>query len=107
MGPGDGAGEMSTLASSSLSSRLKLGKDIWLILRPESVHEGVDDDEKEGHDEVEDEPDVDHLDIGRVGQVRVDLATSLRKYRSGDFTWTKRATSTSIAVRLIAMIDSK
>ena len=69
----------------------------------------MDDDEKEGHDQVEDEPDVDHLDIGRVGQVGVDLATtsSLRSYRGIDFTWTKRATSTSIAVRLIAMIDSK
>ena len=36
----------------------------------------MDDDEKEGHDQVEDEPDVDHLDIGRVGQVGVDLATT-------------------------------
>ena len=86
-----------------------LGIDVWFILRPECVHESVDDNEKEGHDEVEDEPDVDHLDIGGVGQVGVDLAAmlSLRKFRSIDFTWTKRATSTSIAVRLIAMIDSK
>ena len=36
--------------------------------RPESVHVSVDDDEDEGDDEVEDQPDVNHLDVGRRGQ---------------------------------------
>ena len=30
----------------------------------ESVHVGVDDHQHKGHDEVEDEPEVNHLDVG-------------------------------------------
>ena len=41
--------------------------------RPESVHVSVDDDEDEGDDEVEDQPDIDHLDIGRRGKTLVHL----------------------------------
>ena len=32
--------------------------------RAKGVHVCVDDDEDEGDDEVEDQPDVDHLDVG-------------------------------------------
>jgi hypothetical protein len=32
--------------------------------RPQGVHVRVDDDEDERHDQVEDEPDVHHLDVG-------------------------------------------
>ena len=45
------------------------------VLLADCVHVCVDDDEREGDDEVEDEPDVDHLDVGRVRQVRVHLET--------------------------------
>ena len=42
-------------------------------LRPESVHVSVDDDEDEGDDEVEDQPDVDHLDVSRCRKAFVYL----------------------------------
>ena len=42
-----------------------LGQGAWYFnSRPEGVHVGVDDDEDEGDDEVEDQPDVHHLDVG-------------------------------------------
>ena len=34
---------------------------------PEGVHVGVDKNFYEGKKEVEDEPNVDHLDVGRFG----------------------------------------
>ena len=46
--------------------------------RPESVHVGVDDHQDKGHNEVEDQPNVDHLDIGSGWQALVDL-------KQGDF----------------------
>ena len=33
---------------------------------PEGLHVGVDDDEDEGDEEVEEQPDVDHLQVGGV-----------------------------------------
>ena len=42
-------------------------------LRSESVHVGVDGNKEEGHNQVEDEPDVDHLDVRCHGQGGVDL----------------------------------
>ena len=41
--------------------------------RSESVHVSVDDDEDEGDDEVEDQPDVDHLDVSRCRKAFVYL----------------------------------
>ena len=42
-------------------------------LRPKGVHVCVDDDEDEGDDEVEDQPDIDHLDVSRRGEALVHL----------------------------------
>ena len=76
-------------------------------LRPESVHVGVDDYEDKGDHKVEDKPDVNHLDISRHRQVRIDLIRYSNIPRRDKDTWTNRATSTSIDVRLMAMTDSK
>ena len=35
----------------------------------EGVHVGVEQDQDEGHQQVEDQPDVNHLHIGCVGQI--------------------------------------
>ena len=40
-----------------------------LAVCPQAVHVGVEEDQDEGQEEVEDEPDVDHLDIGSGGKV--------------------------------------
>ena len=37
---------------------------VCLYILSEGVHIGVDHDEDEGDDEIEDEPGVDHLDVG-------------------------------------------
>ena len=50
--------------------------------RPESVHVSVDDDEDEGDDEVEDQPDVDHLDVSRCRKAFVYLVVKDNGYRS-------------------------
>ena len=49
--------------------------------RPESVHVSVDDDEDEGDDEVEDQPDVDHLDVSRCRKAFVYLVVKDNGYR--------------------------
>ena len=49
--------------------------------RPESVHVSVDDDEDEGDDEVEDQPDVDHLDVSRCRKAFVYLVVKEYEYR--------------------------
>ena len=41
--------------------------------RSESVHVCVDDDKNEGDDEVENQPDIDHLDVSRRGEALVHL----------------------------------
>ena len=41
--------------------------------RAKGVHVCVDDDEDEGDDEVEDQPDIHHLDVSGHWQVRVHL----------------------------------
>ena len=41
----------------------------WTCFEPEGVHVGVDQDLDEGQQEVEDQPDVDHLDVRRFRQV--------------------------------------
>ena len=38
-------------------------------IRPEGVHVGVDQDLDEREQQVEDQPDVDHFDVGRFRQV--------------------------------------
>ena len=43
-----------------------------LWLRSESLYVGLDDDVHEGLEETEDEPAVDHLDVGGVGEAGVD-----------------------------------
>ena len=45
----------------------------WILVLPEGVHVGVDQDLDEGQQEVEDQPDVDHLDVGRFRQVVGDI----------------------------------
>ena len=40
---------------------------------PESLHESVDDDEDEGDEEVEEKPDVNHLQVRGVGQAIIHL----------------------------------
>ena len=40
---------------------------------PQSFHVGVDDDQNEGNEEVEEKPDVDHFQVGGVGQAIVHL----------------------------------
>ena len=44
-----------------------------LYILSESVHEGVDHDEDEGYDEIEDEPGVNHLDVGGCWETLADL----------------------------------
>ena len=51
-----------------------------LYILSEGVHEGVDHDEDEGNDEIEDEPGVDHLDIGGCGETLTDLGLLGIKY---------------------------
>ena len=41
----------------------------WKHIRPERVHVGVDQDLDEGEQQVEDQPDVNHFDVGRFRQV--------------------------------------
>ena len=41
--------------------------------RPEGVHIRVDENLNERKQEIEDEPDVDHLDVGGLGQVVRDI----------------------------------
>ena len=50
--------------------------------RSESVHVSVDDDEDEGDDEVEDQPDVDHLDVSRCRKAFVYLVVKDNGYKS-------------------------
>ena len=38
--------------------------DLLLLLDPQCLDVGLDDDVKEGLEEVEHQPDVDHLDVG-------------------------------------------
>ena len=47
---------------------------------PQRLHEGVDDDEDEGDEEVEEKPDVDHLQVGGVWQAIVHLYFSFATY---------------------------
>ena len=44
---------------------------------PESLDEGVDDDEDEGDEKVEEKPDVNHLQVGGVRQAVINLDISL------------------------------
>ena len=76
-------------------------------LRSESVHVGVNDNEDKWDDKVENKPDVNHLDVSCHRQVRVDLIRFSNIIRREKGTWTNKATSTSIEVRLMAMTDSK
>ena len=99
---------------------------------PEGLHDGVDDDEDEGYEEVEEKPDVYHLQIGGVGQAVIHLCTNINVSKPSfgiynqywwqnktsfkmfkqittnkNKTWTIKAVSTSIDVRLMPTIDSK
>ena len=42
-------------------------------LPPDKVHVGVKDDESEGDDQVEEEPHIYHLDVGRGGEILPNL----------------------------------
>ena len=100
--------------------------------KPEGLHEGVNDDEDEGYEEVEEKPDVYHLQIGGVRQAVIHLCTNINVSKPSfgiynqywwqnktsfkmfkqittnkNKTWTIRAVSTSIDVRLMPTIDSK
>ena len=55
-------------------------KYIFKTFRPQRLHEGVDDDEDEGDKEVEEKPDVDHLQVGGVWQAIVHLYFSFASY---------------------------
>ena len=46
----------------------KSSKKFW-NRPPQRIHEGVDKDLNEGKEKVEDEPDVNHLDVGGLRQV--------------------------------------
>ena len=74
LNPGDD-GVASSFPSSLKESTLKRSQIVF-DSRPESVHICVDDDEDEGDDEVEDQPDVDHLDVGRCRKTLVHLIKS-------------------------------
>ena len=50
----------------TLSSNLGLE---WKYIRPERVHVGVNQDLDEWKEEIEDQPDVNHFDIGGLRQV--------------------------------------
>ena len=71
----------------------------------------MDDHQHEGNNQVEDEPDVDHLDVGGGGKAFIHLKNQhfliLSVQLLVRLTLTKRATKTSMEVRLIAMTDSK
>ena len=72
------------------------------------------DDESEGDDQVEEEPHIYHLDVGRGGEILTNLNilgdgwTSLLHCKGYIvLTLTKRVTMTSMVVRLMAMTLSK
>ena len=50
---------------------------------PKGVHVGVDQDLSEWKKEVEDEPNVDHLDVGSFGQVVGDVDEHGGQYKHG------------------------
>ena len=49
--------------------------------RPEGLHEGVDDDEDEGDKEVEEEPDVNHLQVGGIRQTIIYLSCHFQNHK--------------------------
>ena len=44
-----------------------------ILPQPQRLHEGVDDDEDEGDEKVEEKPDVNHLKVGGVRQAVIHL----------------------------------
>ena len=54
----------------------------------------MDDDEDEGDEEVEEEPDVDHLQVGGVGQAVVDLQLVFHNF----FTQVRQAIYTALVI---------
>jgi hypothetical protein len=50
-----------------------IGKIKYFYSRPESVHVGVDDHQHKRNNKVEDQPDVDHLDVGGGRQTFIHL----------------------------------
>ena len=48
--------------------------------RPKCVHVCVNNDEHEGDDQVEDQPDVHHLDVSSHWQVRIHLKWAWKNY---------------------------
>ena len=47
--------------------------DLPLVVNLEIVHVGGDQDVVEGLDQVEEQPDVDHLDVSRLRQIVADI----------------------------------
>ena len=60
-----------------------LSKHKYFNSRSKGVHVCVDDDEDEGDDEVEDQPDVHHLDVGRLGKTPWDADEESSKDKQG------------------------
>ena len=80
------------------------------VVLSESVYVGLHDDVHEGFEETEDEPAVNHLDVGSVGEVCVDAKKIsiklVTKHRLNIFL-TKNVVRTSMTVTFMAMIPSK
>ena len=53
------------------------GFNLLLVVLFECVHVGLNDDVHERFEETEDQPAVDHLDVGGVGQIAVDTDKKL------------------------------
>ena len=78
----------------------------------ECLDVGLHDDVHEGFEKAEDEPAVDHLDVGGVREVRVDTEQQIiRKMIIADLIinifLTKNVVRTSMTVTFMAMIASK
>ena len=52
-------------------------------ISPEAVHVGVEQDQDEGHQQVEDQPDVNHLHVGCVREVVADADEHGRQHQHG------------------------
>ena len=55
------------------STRDTMVIDLTLIVNLQIVHVGRREDVVEGLDEVEEQPDIDHLDVSRLGKIVADI----------------------------------
>ena len=56
---------------------------ISLVLCPEAVHVGVEQDQQKRHQQVEDQPDVNHLHVGSGGEVVAHADKHRRQHQHG------------------------